>query len=105
MVTAAPNLTRLTGRVRSCAPSESFPGWLQVDLELDGVEGVPGIGSLVRAEPGETVSFAVAPGLLPGDLRPDRLVGARLDCRVALTPKGLRAEPSPAPENFTVSSA
>jgi len=97
MVAASPNLTRLAGRVTRCCLSESFAGWLQVDLALDAVDPVPGLRSLVRAQPGDVVPVAVAPGLLPADP-----VGSHLDCRVAVTPNGLRCEPHPAPEHFAV---
>jgi len=99
VVAPAPNLTRVTGRVRSSVPSTSFDGWTEVEVVLDVVEPVPGLRSMVRSQPGDVVTLAVAPGLLPDDP-----VGYHLDCRASVTPNGLRCEPHPVAEHFGVSA-
>lgn len=99
MVAAAPNLTRLQGTVVARRRSAGLDDWDDVEVRLDAVQPVPGVRTLVRARPGDVVIVAVPRSLLgvAGG-------GAELDCRVALTPRGLRCEPHPAPGRFRLSS-
>ena len=98
MVATAPNLTLIAGRLAATRPSTAFPGWAEADVVLDVVEAVPGLACLVRSRPGDTVTVAVAPGLLPPEP-----AGCGIRCRVAVTPSGLRAEPHPTQEHFSLS--
>jgi hypothetical protein len=100
VVTAAPNLTQVSGVVVNQGPSAGFEGWTDVEVLLDAVEPVPGMRSMVRAEPGSTVCIAMPAQLYEGDH-----VGAHLDCRVSVTRRGLRCEPHPQPEDFTLRPA
>lgn len=99
MVTAAPNLTHIEGTVLGQAPSTRFAGWQEVEVLLNLVEPAEGQRSVVAAQPGDVLRIAVAPELIRGDV-----TGCDLDCRVALTSHGLRAEPRPEPGNFAVTA-
>jgi hypothetical protein len=100
VVSAAPNLTRVTGTIVTRRPHPTFADRDVVVLAVDGTEEVPGMRDLVgpavaRAELGDhgrpEVEVAVRRELL-GDAAP----GWRLTCRVRFTPNGLLAEPYPA---------
>ncbi len=106
MVSAAPNLTRVTGAVRSRRPHATLPDRDTVVLAVDATQRVPGLRDLVAPV------LARAP--LGGDGRRElevvvrrELLGAaapgwRLTCRVRVTPNGLLAEPHPAAGAFAL---
>ena len=109
MVSAAPNLTRLTGTILTRRPHPTLADRDVVVLAVDSTEEVPGLRDLVgpavaRAETLDDgrreVELAVPRGLL-GDAAP----GWRLTCRVRLTPNGLLAEPHPPDGAFAVHPA
>ena len=109
MVSAAPNLTQVTGTIVARAPHPTLADRDVVVLAVDGTQEVPGMRDLVgpavsRAEPGDDgrpeVEVAVRRELL-GDAAP----GWRLTCRVRFTPNGLLAEPHPRVDAFAVDPA
>ncbi len=106
MVSAAPNLTRVTGTVRSRRPHATLPDRDAVVLAVDDTQRVPGLRDLVapvlaRAPVGDDgrreVEVVVRRELL-GAAAP----GWRLTCRVRVTPNGLLAEPHPAAGGFAL---
>ena len=106
MVSAAPNLTRVTGTVVARGPHPTLADRDVVVLAVDGTQEVPDMRDLVgpavaRAEVRDDgrpeVEVAVLRELL-GDAAP----GWRLTCRVRLTPNGLLAEPHPPVDAFAV---
>ena len=106
MVSAAPNLTRVTGTVRSRRPHPTLPDRDAVVLAVDDTQRVPGLRDLVGpvlagAPVGDDgrreVEVAVRRELL-GAAAP----GWRLTCRVRFTPNGLLAEPHPAADGFAL---
>ena len=108
MVSAAPNLTQVTGTIVARSPHPALAGQDLVVLAVDSTQDVPGLRDLVgpavaRAEPRDDgrreVEIAVPTELL-GDAAP----GWRLTCRVRFTPNGLMAEPRPAEATFEVAA-
>jgi hypothetical protein len=106
MVSAAPNLTQVTGTVVARFPHPTLADQDVVVLAVDRTQDVPGLRDLVgpavaRAEPRDDgrreVEIAVPRALL-GDAAP----GWQLMCRVRFTPNGLMAEPHPADDAFAV---
>lgn len=106
MVSAAPNLTTVTGTVVSRSPHPTLAGQDVVVLAVDDTQEVPGLRNLVgpavaRAEPRDDgrreVEIAV-----PRELLGDAAPGWRLMCRVRFTPNGLMAEPRPADDAFAL---
>jgi hypothetical protein len=109
VVSAAPNLTRVTGTVLARRPHPTLADRDVVVLAVDDTQDVPGLRDLVgpavaRGEPGEDgrrrVEVAVRRELL-GAAAP----GWRLTCRVRFTPNGLMAEPHPDADAFAVHPA
>jgi hypothetical protein len=106
VVSAAPNLTRLTGTIVARRPDPSGADRDVVVLAVDDAQEVPGLRDLVgpavaRAEArddGRRVVEVVVRRELLGDAAP----GWRLTCRVRFTPNGLMAEPHPAEGAFAV---
>ena len=114
MVSAAPNLTRVTGTVVARRPHPTLPDRDTVELAVDGTERVPGLRDLVgpalaRARPDARSPDAPARGRLEVVVRRGLLGAAapgwRLTCRVRFTPNGLLAEPHPAPGAFAAEPA
>jgi hypothetical protein len=106
VVSAAPNLTRVTGTVLARRPHPTLPDRDTVLLAVERTQRVDGLRDLVgpvlaRARPGEDgrreLEVVVRRQLL-GDAGP----GWRLTCRVRFTPNGLLAEPHPAPDAFAL---
>jgi len=106
VVSAAPNLTQVTGTVVSRSPHPALAGQDVVVLAVDGTQDVPGLLDLVgpavaRAEARDDgrreIEIAVPRELL-GDAGP----GWHLMCRVRFTPNGLMAEPQPAQDAFSL---
>ena len=109
MVSAAPNLTQVTGTIVARRPHPTLADRDVVVLAVDGTQEVPGMRDLVgpavaRAEIRDDgrpeVEVAVRRELL-ADAGP----GWRLTCRVRFTPNGLLAEPYPAVDAFAVDPA
>ena len=106
MVSAAPNLTQVTGTIVARRPHPTLADRDVVVLAVDGTQEVPDMRDLVgpavaRAEIRDDgrpeVEIAVRRELL-GEAGP----GWRLTCRVRFTPNGLLAEPHPAVDAFAV---
>jgi len=106
VVSAAPNLTRVTGTVVARSPHPTLADQDVVVLAVDGTQEVPGLRDLVgpavaRVEPRDDglreVEIAV-----PRELLGDAAPGWRLTCRVRFTPNGLMAEPRPADDAFAL---
>ncbi len=106
MVSAAPNLTRVTGTVLARRPHPTLPDRDAVLLAVDETQRVDSLRDLVgpvlararlREDGRREVEVVVRRELL-GEAAP----GWRLTCRVRLTPNGLLAEPHPAPDAFAL---
>ena len=109
MVSAAPNLTQVTGTIVDRRPHPALADRDVVVLAVDATQDVPGLRDLVgpavaRVEPRDDgrreVEIAVPRELL-GDAGP----GWHLTCRVRFTPNGLMAEPHPADDAFALRPA
>jgi hypothetical protein len=109
VVSAAPNLTQVTGTIIARRPHPTLADRDVVVLAVDGTQEVPDMRDLVgpavaRAEIRDDgrpeVEVAVRRELL-GDAAP----GWRLTCRVRFTPNGLMAEPHPVDGAFAVEPA
>jgi hypothetical protein len=106
VVSAAPNLTRVTGTVLARRPHETLPERDAVLLAVDETQRVDNLRDLVgqvlaRARPrddGRRELEVVVRRQLLGEAGP----GWRLTCRVRFTPNGLLAEPHPAPAAFAL---
>jgi hypothetical protein len=109
VVSAAPNLTRLTGTILTRRPHPALADRDAVVLAVDSTEEVPGLRDLVgpavaRAEPRDDGRREVEVAV-PRELLGDAAAGWRLTCRVRFTPNGLMAEPRPAADAFVLEPA
>jgi hypothetical protein len=109
VVSAAPNLTQVTGTIVARSPHPTLADQDVVVLAVDGTQDVPGQRDLVgpavaRVEPRDDgrreVEIAV-----PRELLGDAAPGWQLMCRVRFTPNGLMAEPQPAQDAFSLHPA
>jgi hypothetical protein len=109
VVSAAPNLTQVTGTLVARSPHPTLADRDAVVLAVDDTQEIPGLRDLVgpavaraqlRDDGRREVEIAVPRELL-GDARP----GWRLTCRVRFTPNGLMAEPYPTDDTFAVRPA
>ena len=109
MVSAAPNLSRVTGTVLARRPHPTLPERDAVLLAVDATQRVDGLRDLLgpvlarapaRDDGRREIEVVVRRQLL-GEAGP----GWRLTCRVRFTPNGLLAEPHPAPEAFALEEA
>jgi hypothetical protein len=109
VVSAAPNLTQLTGTVVARRPHPRLAERDVVVLAVDSTQEVPGLRDLVgpavaRARPRDDGRREVEV-TVPRELLGDAAEGWRLTCRVRFTPNGLMAEPHPASGAFAVHPA
>jgi hypothetical protein len=109
VVSAAPNLTRLTGTLVTRRPHPTLADRDAVVLAVDSTQEVPGLRDLVgpavaRAQPRDDGRREVEVAV-PRRLLGDAGAGWRLTCRVRFTPNGLMAEPHPAGDAFAVHPA
>src|SRR3954453_23196090 len=109
MVSAAPNLTQVTGTIVARSPHPTLADQDLVVLAVDSTQDVPSLRDLVgpavaRAEPRDDgrreVEIAV-----PRELLGDAAPGWQLMGRVRFTPNGLLAEPRPDAGAFAVEPA
>lgn len=106
MVSAAPNLTQVTGTILARRPHPTLADRDVVVLAVEGTQEVPGLQDLVgpavaradiRDDGRPEVEVAVRRELLG-----EAAAGWRLTCRVRFTPNGLLAEPYPPADGFAV---
>ena len=104
MVSAAPNLTRVSGTILERRAHPTLPGWDLVSLAVESTAPVEGVRDLVgprladRLDEGAAeLEVAVPHGLL-GAAEP----GWHVSARVKLTPNGPMARPHPVEGEFSV---
>ena len=109
MVSPAPNLTVVSGRVLAWRPHDTLPDWDAVTLAVDGTAPVPGLRDMVGPNLPRTPTAGAAgsdpPELVVAvrrDLLGDAAPGWHLTVRVKQTPDGPMAEQHPAPEDLLV---
>ena len=95
MVSAAPNLTRLTGTAAARAAHPSQAEWDLVTLAVEDAQPVDGYANLLGGRTGEEVDVAVRRALL-GEVGP----GWRVTLRARLTTGGVVGEGWPEEGNF-----
>lgn len=100
MVSAAENLTALTGHITARSPHPSLKDWDVVSLTVDRTVPIAGKADLLSQSATGAMDVAVRRALLGG-----ASIGDRLSARVSLTPSGPMAEPHPSEGDFAVESA
>ncbi len=102
MVSAAPNLTRVSGTILERRPHPTLAGWDLVTLAVESTAPVEGRRDLVgpRLAAGEGDGAGELEVAVPGDLLGPAGRGWHLVARVKLTPNGPMARPHPGGGDF-----